>query len=302
MWIHLYIFIVYSFSCCIFFLFLQMEDIYQYNTIIKENVVFLLVVDCKHTSLALLQSYRVPWKGLEQQSQVFCCNLKTVGSGIMSRSFLPSHASIFLLLKSFSKGRLWSIPLLDGGCYCHHLDLGFFFTALTMSSTAIVFLLWTDRCLVVSTPTVQQLLSFSVHSELSKLVSLFPLLQNGLLFSHRQLAGLHIGLYYFNKKCRAETYSRHSELFKQSMHTWPIRHMSYSHVPVFLVVRKWAGILMFILFGEEEERHTNKWRFFGNSNTFRESLGSPFMVWNYHIFNTQFLLFRYSVQWNYLER
>lgn len=114
----------------------------------------------------------------------FCCNLETLGSAIISRFFLPSHSGFYIsALEVFFKR--WIVihsPLLDGGCYCHRLHLGFFFTALTMS-TAIVFLLWTDRCLVVSTPTVQQLLSFSVHSELSILVSLFPLLQNGLLFS-----------------------------------------------------------------------------------------------------------------------
>ena len=100
---------------------------------------------------------------------------------------------------------------------------------------------------------LQRFLSFSGHSKLlcklspqclcngSDIFSLFSKLQNGLLFSQRQLSGLHVDLSFLAQmqSSQAKTNSRHSELFivqpiNLTGHTWEARCTRQS-VPTLLV-------------------------------------------------------------------
>ena len=104
--------------------------------------------------------------------------------------------------------------------------LGFFFTALTMFH-AVVFLGRPVRCLLLSTPAVSlffrtfQVVVQAIPNACAMALIDFPFskLQNGLLFSQRQLSGLHVGLSFLTQmqssqaKPKAKTKSRHSELF-----------------------------------------------------------------------------------------
>ena len=90
---------------------------------------------------------------------------------------------------------------------------GFFCTALTMflSSTAVVFLYRTVRCLLLSTPAVSFFLRTFQVTSYPHLFSSFKMA----CFSPRLLSGLYVGLAFLTQmqSSQAKSKSRLSELF-----------------------------------------------------------------------------------------
>ena len=117
------------------------------------------------------------------------------------------------------------------------------------SATAVVFLGRPVRCLLLSMPAVSfffRTFQVVVQAIPNDRFLSFSELQNGLLFSQRQLSGLHVGLSFLTQtqssqtKPKAKTKSRHSELFivypiNLTGHMWATRNTCQSHVPILLL-------------------------------------------------------------------